>query len=840
MSNSIIALSKLSVRAKNVCRYYDFITTDDINDYILSGRNIYTLKNCGKRTAEEILNFTNNSSQSYSLIENEYRIIQKYDYRKKIFNLILSYELSKLSVRARNGFYLIADNDKNLIQTFIEKAIFNNISFKSFKNIGLKASNELNDFRIIIQKLILKFSDSNLEREDFLIIKFEHILKIEIKEDFKLLLKNKKVDLIHFFDKYILESLIFSRRIFKSLIINYLNPENKKYDTIKKISEERELTRERVRQLKLNLFKETDFKVFSEILSFSDFFINNVSNDSYTKVIDIVPTFQKELKYLNVDSITLVKIIDLISINHSIILEGEELDAINSGYNVFNRDFYKTFKVLKVNYIFSKKFINKEVCFLILNNVFEKNCKRVEEDFYFNPFNDYNFSTEQEDFLKKLVVENLNIPFSENGFLIQRNTIITIEEIIEEILIRVNKPLLISEIYESLIKSYPGRCKNENAVRTAITREKERFIYLRGATKEGLTLYGLKEWEKTKNLKGGSIKQLCINYLKLKEQPIHILELTRFVLKYRDTNQNSVRTNLQAGTHNNFIFFKSNFIGLKTIKYDENIIESFKILGGAQAKYIGEFIKNNIYYNYNSVVRKFSNDLDFYPIQIEQTILNYINTGVLKQKGDKLYYNSIQEDSIIKDLFSAKNDVEISGYNPYMINLDREKLVIRVKQSSIKSEFIEKPYFDFSGYHNREYFSKQRCLLIYNPYIRCYKAFLWKEDLDIEKIDLTINFQIDIDFRITNIDSAVNLVEFSKEKSNKFISLLKIILDSEMEYDVLKVDGKTINLNYLNVDGLSELNAITEITNEAFKKYKIELEIKEAREIYQRIKLTKN
>ena len=61
-----------------------------------------------------------------------------------------------------------------------------------------------------------------------------------------------------------------------------------------------------------------------------------------------------------------------------------------------------------------------------------------------------------------------------------------------------------------------------------------------------------------------------------------------------------------------------------------------------------------------------------------------------------------------------------------------------------------------------------------------------------------------------------------------------------MKYDEFKIDGKSINLNYLNIDNISELNAISKITNEALEKFNKELDISEAREIYQRIKLSKN
>ena len=53
------------------------------------------------------------------------------------------------------------------------------------------------------------------------------------------------------------------------------------------------------------------------------------------------------------------------------------------------------------------------------------------------------------------------------------------------------------------------------------------------------------------------------------------------------------------------------------------------------------------------------------------------------------------------------------------------------------------------------------------------------------------------------------------------------------------IEGKSINLKYIDLENMSELNAISIITDEVQKKYNIELDISEAREIFQRIKFSK-
>ena len=70
--------------------------------------------------------------------------------------------------------------------------------------------------------------------------------------------------------------------------------------------------------------------------------------------------------------------------------------------------------------------------------------------------------------------------------------------------------------------------------------------------------------------------------------------------------------------------------------------------------------------------------------------------------------------------------------------------------------------------------------------------------------------------------------------------LLNLLLESNMVYNDFKIDGKSINMSYLNVNDLSELDAITKIINEANNKFNVELDISQSREIYQRIKISKS
>ena len=846
----------LSQRAKNVCLDNDIYSLDELIEFINEGGKLSSLRNCGKKTIYEFNHLISNninegnklnySPQNSSELTSLYNSIRDNDLKRDIFYDYFNSHLNNLSVRSKNAYLMIVGNEINPIDSFIQKAILNHISFESLKNVGKKASQELENLRGKIEESLHYHAKQQIDKHDHLLKILETSLGFKFNEidgsydNLKNSLKNKQFDLIKFFDSYIINHFV-EREVDKLLLIMFLSEDNEVF-SLDKISKKVGLSRERVRQISVNNLKSRTFTFLSNLLFYCEGLSNDIEHEYFSKVRLRREKIEKKLNlnYLTYNSSTLTKIISFITNDFSVIYSGEQLEAINRGHNIYSRDFYTKNRVLKSNYIFSKEFINKEFCLEILNDFLDRNCKKVQHNYYYNPFLKFNLSGKQKEFLINLITENFNCDYTEDGFLIKRNTVITLDEIVENVLLEEDKPLLLSEIYHRLDKRHPGKCKSEEALRGTIGRLKEKFIHLRGATTEGKTLYGLKKWENTKELKSGSIKQLCIDYLNNKKNPVHLLELSRFIIKHRKTTSRNILTNLKFDPHNNFIFLKSSFIGLAKKKYNKKFIDSIKSLGGPGGSRIMEFLKNNIYYNYDATVSKFSNELKCFPIQVEQTIINGIDNGVLRKKAENIYYNSIQEDSIINDLFISEDEINILGYNPYRVSIEDKKVVIRIKQSLNNNVNLKDSDFQNDGFYGGGYFSPARCLIVYNPSMNRYKAYLWLNEIKIEEINMNFKFNIENDFAVIKVSSQTNIVDFTRNKSKKFISLLKILLESNMKYEDFIIDGKSIKMEYLDLEGLSELNAISKITNEVFEKYNVELEISESREIYQRIKIAKN
>ena len=851
-------LNNLSVRSRNgyltVVRDCNNNIDKIIDKVIFKNIDFESVRNLGIKSKIELEFFKKNLQDLIADLGE--KKIEEIDNPVVKINLLLDNKLKKellrsdfesmfnsLSVRAKNGCLSILKDDDDKMVGFIQKTLIKPRSFDSIPNVGKKACKELDLLRHNLKGFIQDYSKKEINEYELTIKKLENFLGFNLDEvenlEYKLVesIKNKEVDLIYFFDFYILNYYI-KKDVDKFLLIKYLYPKNKEFNTNEQIAEKIGLTRERVRQKGVKILNERRFYNLSNLIPLSLGISDKIKQD-YHKVVIPENLNKKKLLYLDYNSHTLTNILNLVLSDYSVLSLGEELKAIARG-KLYRHELYKSNKKIKVNYVFSKEFINKDLCLEILNDVYHRFCYNIEEDYLYNPFLNFNLTTQQKDFINELVFENFNLSSNSEGILFKRNTLITLDELIEKILKKADRPLLIEEIYERLESNYPGRCKSAEALRGTVSRLNDKFIFMRGA-KGRKTIYGLVEWEKTKNLKAGSIKQLCIDYLESKSTPVHLLELSRFIMKNRETNPNNILSNLKLDPHENFIYYKSKFIGLKKKKYDIKFINSIKFLGGVSSNKIFKFLKNNIYYDYGLIVEKFSKEFNVHPIQVEQIIMYGIENEVLNIKGDKVYYNSVQEDFIIKDLFKSKEDTKILGYNPYRVLFNDEKVVFKVIQSLNSNVNLLESYFNFDeSVYEMGYFSKFRCLLIYNPSLSKYKVYSWNKTIDLDKTEINFKFNDDNDFSITNIDATTNIVDFTRNKIKKFLAFLNVLLDSEMRYDEFKIDDKSINMNYLDIKDMSELNAISKITGEALEKFNTEIDISDAREIYQRIKLSKN
>ena len=114
----------------------------------------------------------------------------------------------------------------------------------------------------------------------------------------------------------------------------------------------------------------------------------------------------------------------------------------------------------------------------------------------------------------------------DDNIVFERNTIKQVYEYAIDILEEIGKPTKIDKIYELLEHRNPGITKSVDALRGSLQRSPKIKPFSRSST------YGLEKWEKEKeNIKAGSIKDLVLDYLDQKDDPIHINQILSEVKK---------------------------------------------------------------------------------------------------------------------------------------------------------------------------------------------------------------------------------------------------------------------------------------------------------------------
>lgn len=151
--------------------------------------------------------------------------------------------------------------------------------------------------------------------------------------------------------------------------------------------------------------------------------------------------------------------------------------------------------------------------------------------------------------------------------------------------------------------------------------------------------YGLKEWEDKMNLVGGTIKKLIIKYLEQFDEPKHIYEISKYILQHRKTNQNSVWGNINLDPQNNFNVYVGGFVGLTSKVYSLSQTNFNKVSNNWFSHFKKRYLeRGKSSYKIQEVSKKLAFDLNVKPIQIRAQINERIEKGQLYLCADDYLY----------------------------------------------------------------------------------------------------------------------------------------------------------------------------------------------------------
>lgn len=566
----------ISVRTYNVCKYNGLDSIDKLKEYFLKYNSFKKLRNCGRKSNEELIEIYN----KYQTIINNHipekagmtpleKVLTNINrLQRDVINSYIILETNNLSIRSRNAIlkYLLGNLS---IRNFAEQILLNkDFIIATVDNVGQKSIPELEIYISLIKDFILNVGEAKDEKQlialknNFLIQRTFSISKIPIE-----ILHSESI--FQLTDFLLRNNAFFNENqnliIQKSLKIY----QNEKMKTLEEIANENNLSRERVRQIRKDSLTVL-FQKLSFIKNFNDDLFKNYGIDISSNIIELKDELVIQINALNKTNFSKEFILYVLAVylSDKFLIIGNIEDILQPKYsNSRKRHNWNNF------YIVNKE-LSKVDFISFANDLNERINERVEETYFFN-FKSYlsRFINDPDieiielvfPVAEKILNDEFNIYLDLNDNIVfRRNTIKQAFEYSYEALESLGKPSKVEEITRKIIELYPNYKTDEAKVRASMKR-KDGFVPI-GRT----SVFGLKKWEnEIEDFKGGTIRSITIEYLDKFNTPKHISEIVQEVVHYRnETNEKSVLHNLKLDQSNTFVFFENALVGLKSKKYE--------------------------------------------------------------------------------------------------------------------------------------------------------------------------------------------------------------------------------------------------------------------------------
>ena len=477
---------------------------------------------------------------------------------------LLSKLLKDVSVRSRNG---IKAYKGDFIEDFVDK----NQDIKSINNIGRKSESEIAHVIKKLREYIATLDERELSEDELIIVE-----KQSYYEDYfdkfahDYLIKNGHLPMFYLLEHFFRRVLETNRNF---QIYNLRSPifKNVESKTLEEIGEERNLTRERVRQIHMkyrkrlceveDTFKDKEDFSFAKIIDNSNdwgYVIDDLRSYNCIDISMLADYCAQENHHFTDDFVLFI--IGTVVRNDYLAIGKPLLPYPTKSYDEWNNC-----------YLVKKQLTDKFDLMRLFELIEEYEDSNTEDlvasaremilDTFLPAWIDYDSNVVEEvsDVVSNLLIEELGIiPDDQFRFTIEGKKEEDVADIIYDILKSNGDPLSCDDLFQSIDNIYPNRYKSPTSIKTVIVRDSR--LCLVG----GNNLVALMEWE---HVKLGSIRNIIVQYLEDFAEPQPIKDIVSYVQKYRDTTDNSVRATIGSGDQ--FIQFSGGYYGLSWKQYPE-------------------------------------------------------------------------------------------------------------------------------------------------------------------------------------------------------------------------------------------------------------------------------
>lgn len=569
--SELLENNRISLRTYNVCMEQRWFSSEDIRNYYNKNKNFEGIKNCGKRSAEELMR------------------ISSLDFLEKVK------EEDLLNKQLLASFKKLTPPQKEIIESYIKMLTANlsprlkntldlyfiqGISLQAFELFYMKAQEKAIKIKGIGRRNILDL-ENYFDKIKYFIVE---VSKVENSEKV-LLFKDLSVDKniyplndipvmvtrLGFFK--VVDYLLTTPILFDESKIKLFSKAFKFYRhttglKLREIGKQMNITHERVRQIRNQTICDL-FKKLPIVRAFDDELL--VQNHIQTSG-DIIFLTPEQVAVINQKSHTdftdgFVHFILCIYLD-KYQLVGNLSDVLFPHFSKKkNRHNWKNI------YLVTKDihpYLDWETLVLDICSLLEKKTAKQYEISLREKIAPYLAATPYLlDRVSKVVAlilrQEFDLQIKGDTLIIPRNTYKQINEYAYEALEALGTPSYVKEIAEKVKELYPKTNFTYAGIRSSLKREYG-FVPIGRSSN-----FGLKKWENTvENFKGGTIRDITKEFLLQQKEPQTLEQITSYLLQYRPhTNAKSILTNLKADTSDTFVFFNNSQIGLTQITYPE-------------------------------------------------------------------------------------------------------------------------------------------------------------------------------------------------------------------------------------------------------------------------------
>ena len=577
--NKIYSNGNLSARSYHACKYNEIETIAELKNYYSKYKTFTKLRNCGEKSSLELIELCNaypDVSIPKGIVTNENTLkikIQKLNRpQRQVINQFINITTSNLKVRGRNAITSYIGKSLSLSDFLIK--IFDREDFQvaKIKSIGKGYIPEL---ELYLDKIKVFINEvSNIINEKKLVSlnnKFLIQNTYSIEDIPNETLQSQSI--IKLCDFLILKNAFF-KADYTIIFHNTINVFSSNCKTLDETAIKTNLTRERVRQIRQRCFEEIENKI-SFLKNFQDDFYQNYDIDITENFIILTDEKIKEINFLydTKFSKNFLNYIFSVYLSEQFSINGNLEDVlIPKQFTARNRHNWKNIYLIKKE-LKEEIDINK-----ICEDINTRLQERINETYKFN-FKSYlsrflltenfNLLEDIKDYCEIILNEEFDLFLDlDDNIVFNRNTIKTAPEFAFEALDELGKPSKVEDIYLKIAELFPGFKTDSNKVRASLKR-KDGFVPIGRKS-----VYGLQKWEnELDNFKGGTIRSIVKEYLDNSSTPVHISEITKYVLQYRPkTNEHSIIQNLKLDESKMFKFFENAVIGVSGKKYESSFI----------------------------------------------------------------------------------------------------------------------------------------------------------------------------------------------------------------------------------------------------------------------------